>query len=421
MNTENLNVDLQKKLLQLDRQLIIEVYRDLKINSIDEKASDRELVEKLLEKIDKSQIEEFNVILNYYLQLHSLLVSLTKDYLFELISPEKRGRLKKKDDFINRIKDLIIHKEITIEEIKKRIEEIKKTNENEKILSNILEKYQTFEDLKSFADNLGEKVDGLNNKADLCKKIKIGLDSGKYSSELIEKYIGEIKTEDIKLKSSKDTGELLKQIEFLKTHILSIEEEVKSQKIALLSFNNNLERTQEITRSNSNLIKSYFDKIEVNFNINRTEKLIAALRRENLSITKVNSQSFDSLKDSLKKDNISDIDILRDGLAVMILDYVMKLTKEMEWDINLDSFYRILSEEITTLGGTSNFSAKIPIVRDLLCKKMNIIPNKFDSMLLDCREKGWVLLEVGTPIGETEAGWLDTGKNRFYYVKLRRK
>ncbi len=99
----------------------------------------------------------------------------------------------------------------------------------------------------------------------------------------------------------------------------------------------------------------------------------------------------------------------------------MKLTKEMEWDINLYSFYRILSEEVIAQEGSANFSVKIPMVRDLVCKRMNLEPKKFDSLLLDCREKSWVLLEVGTPIGETDAGWLDTGKNRFYYVKLLRK
>lgn len=421
MITENLKVDLQNKLLQLDRQLIIEVHKDLKINSIDEKASERELVEKLLEKIEKSQIEDFNLVLNYYLQLHLVLISLTKDYLLELIPAEKRARLEKKDDFIQKIKYLIIHKEKTIDEFKKNIEEIKKIKENEKILDKIFKKYTNLEDLRSFANNIGEKVDELINKADLCKKIEIGLKSGKYSCVLIEKYIGETKAEDIKPKASKDTGELLKQFEFLKTHILSIEEELKSQKNALLNINNNIEKTQDIIRSNSNLMKSYFDKFEGNFNINHTEKLIVGLRRENLNIMKINSQSFDSLRNSLKKDNLSDIDILRDGLSVMTMDYLMKMTREMEWDINLYDFYKILSEEIVKLDGRANSSAIIPKIRDLVCKRMNIEPKKFDSLLLDCREKDWVLLEVGTPIGETNAGWLDTGKNRFYYVKLLRK
>lgn len=414
MNNDDIKVDLQKKLLQLDRPSIIEVYKDLKINFIDEKASDEALAEQLLRNIEPSKIEELKLLLNYYLDLHPEIKSLKKEYLLELIPIEKRGRIEKKEDCISHIKYLIHHKEINIEELKKKIA-------NKKVLSKINQKYKNLDDLVSFGNNIGEKVDGTMNKADLFKRIKSGLEIGKYPSELLEKYLGGAKTEGKKPKSSKDTDELLKQIESLKTHILSIEEEVKSQKNALLNFNNNIEKTQELIRSNSSLIKSYFDKIEGNFNIDRTEKLIVALRRENLNVTKVNSQLFDSLKNSLKKDNISDIDILRDGLAVMIMDYLMKLTKEMEWDINLYSFYRILSEEVIAQEGSANFSVKIPMVRNLVCKRMNLEPKKFDSLLLDCREKSWVLLEVGTPIGETDAGWLDTGKNRFYYVKLLRK
>ena len=99
----------------------------------------------------------------------------------------------------------------------------------------------------------------------------------------------------------------------------------------------------------------------------------------------------------------------------------MKLTKEMEWNINLDDFYRILSEETKSLVGSMTSSVKIPLIRDAVCKRIEIEPKKFDSLLLKCREKEWLLLEVGTPIGETNVKWLDTGRNRYYYLKLKRR
>lgn len=414
MNNEYTKNDLIKKLLQLGRPSIIEAYKDLKINLVDDKASDEVLTEHLIRNIelDKAKIEEFKLLLEYF-HLYPKMESLPNENLIDLIPVDRRGRIKKREEFISRIKYLLLHKEIDIEQLKKKIPAT--------VILLKIQKIKNLDDLVSLANKIGEKVDSPPNKENLINKIALGVESGKYLPEDLEKYLNEFKIKVKKPKSTESISKLLKEIESLKVHTTSIEKELEVQKNTLINLSNNIEKTQEIIRSNNNLIKSYFDKIEGNFNIGRTERLITAIRREDLNSTELNSQLFDSLKNSLKKDNISDIELIRDGLAVMTMDYIMKLTKEMDWEINLDLFYRILSEEIIKLGGTANFSAKIPVIRDLICKRMNIESKKFDSLLLDCREKGWVLLEVGTPIGETDAGWLDTGKNRFYYVKLQKK
>lgn len=414
MDNEKTKVDLQKNLLQFGRTSIIEAYKDLKINLGDEKISDEILAQQLIKNIelDKTKIEEFKLYLGY-LHLYPKIKSLLNEDLLELIPIDRRGRIKKREERISHIKYLLLNKEIDIEQLKKKIDV--------KLILLKIRKIKSLDNLVSFARKIREPVADIPNRENLIKKIALGLETGKYLPEDLEKYLGETKIEVKKSKPTESINKLLKEIESLKEHIVSMERELGTQKNTLINLNSNFEKTKESIRLNYDLIKSYFDKIEGSFNIGRTEKLIAALRREDLNVTEINSQLFDSLRNSLKKDNLSDIDILRDGLAVMIMNYLMKLTKEMEWEVNLDLFYRILSEEIIKLGGTANFSAKIPMVRDLVCKRMNIEPQKFDSLLLDCREKGWVLLEVGTPIGETEAGWLDTGKNRFYYVKLQRK
>lgn len=408
--------DLKKKLILLGKSTIIEIYKDLKINLVNDNASDEALSEDLIRKIEQDKVKSGELILLLeYIYLYPRINYLLKEDIVDLFPTGRLGRITQKEEMISHIKNLLIHHVIDIEHLKKKV-----------AIKSILFKIGKIENLDhlvSLVSKVGDKVEDPSNKKSLIGKISDGLETGKFSPEDLEKYLNEIKIADkVKKRSSTErTGNLLKEIEGLKTHITSIEKELDNQKNILQSFSNSLEKTQEISRSTNILIKTHFDKFEGNFNIGRTERLIAAIRRENLNLTGLNSQTFDALKVSLKKDNISDVELIRDGIAIMTIDYVMKLTREMDWEINLDLFYRILSEEIMKLGSTTNFSAKIPVVRDFLCKRMNIGSKKFDSLLLDCREKGWVLLEVGTPIGETDAGWLDTGKNRFYYVKLQKK
>lgn len=415
-------IDFQKRLIQCGRKFIIETYNDIGINPPDESLSDYILAEELVNSIinDNTKIEYIELI-SKFIDISSELESIPKNYLFDSIplkGREKTTIKTPKADLIHHIRKLILRDIINIEDFKKTIE-------NASVISRV-KKIRDVDAIIVLASKLGEDVDNQSDKEKLVKKIYFGLKSGKYHPEDVEKYLSSKKSK--KGKSSGKTDKLVKEVETINARVLSIEKELQIQKsminkidAKIIEIANSINQNTNVMHSYYNYIKSYFNEKEADLNIARTEKLITALRKEKLNVTTINPNLFDSLKISLNNNNIADFDILRDGLAVMTMDYIMKLTDEVDWKISLDLFYRILYEETIKLVGSANYTVKIPLIRNSVTERMNLPTEKFDSLLLECREKDWVLLEVGTPIGETDAGWLDTGKNRFYYLKLLKK
>ena len=409
----------QERLIQCGRKFIIEIYNAIGINLPDESLSDYILAEELVNKItvDTNKVEYLELI-SKFLDIYTELEFIPKNYLFDLIPLKGRGGITSKtskEDLIHHVIKLILQKRINVEDFKKSMK-------NASVISKI-KKIRNVDAVFVLASKLGEDVDNKSDKEKLIKKIYTGLKSGKYHPEDVEKHLGDKKSE--KGKTSGKTDKLVKEVETINNRVLSIEKELQIQKGMINKINSNIIEISNSINQNSNIIHSfhnyiklYFDKKEADLNIGRTEKLITALRKEELNVTAINPNLFDSLKISLNNNNIADFDILRDGLAVMTMDYLMKLSNEIDWKISLDLFYRILYEETIKLVGSANNTVKIPLIRNSVTKRMNLQSGKFDSLLLNCREKGWVLLEVGTPIGETDVDWLDTGKNRFYYLKL---
>ena len=410
------------KLSQYDRKFIIEIYKDSDINPPDINVPDDFLVEELIKNIKFNDKKvDYIELISEFLDLYSEIKLIPKDILLASIHLKNQDKIPAKtikDNLIHHYLKLILKNKINIEDFSKSIQ-------NATIISKI-NKNKNIDNIVVLASKLGEEVNGTMDKAKLINRILFGLKSGKYHPEEVEKHLDNQKSNKVKSSSIKDN--LANEVKTIKSQLLSIEKESEFQKntlkkinITIDNINNSINQNNNIMQSYHNYIKSYFEKTEANFNIGRTEKLIMGLRKEELKIGKIKPGSFDSLKNSLNDNNISDFDILRDGLAVMTMDYLLKLTKETEWKISLDLFYRILYEETINLVNSANNTVKIPSIRKSVTERMNLNSEKFDSLLLSCREKGWVLLEVGTPIGETNAGWLDTGKNRFYYLKLLKK
>ncbi|MBP1908599.1 hypothetical protein [Methanolobus bombayensis] len=131
--------------------------------------------------------------------------------------------------------------------------------------------------------------------------------------------------------------------------------------------------------------------------------------------------SFDELLQALQDENIKDMSLLRDGLSIMILHYLAGVTKEIEWDVNLDQFYRILSEEVGKLGELTSSSIEIQKIFKPVRDRLNITEIKFDDLLVKCYGKDWVRLEVGTSIFDKDTKLVISGNNKYRYIKLLKK
>lgn len=407
---------LQKKLTNFDRQSIIRFYNLMGAGKPDKKHSEELLIKDLLDGIENAEkaASRFELF-GKYLDLYPKIDVLPKNLVIKLFDHRYKKTIKNKN------------KSVIIDELEKLV--FKESIDFNALCQNV-EKYSVFysinkirdlDSIKYLAGKVGQEFDDDDDIKKIVKSLLVGLEYKKYSHKDLEKHLAIIKSHKKTKKTSENVGNLVKEIEFVKMYISSIEKKMELQQNEIGDIKKTISDLIGIMQSNHREIESYFDKLSKATQINSTEKLVNALRNENLKLTSFKSESFDLVNKSLKENNFSDINIFRDGLAIVIMDYLMKLTKEMEWNINLDDFYRILSEETKSLVGSMTSSVKIPLIRDAVCKRIEIEPKKFDSLLLKCREKEWLLLEVGTPIGETNVEWLDTGKNRYYYLKLKRR
>lgn len=407
---------LQKKLTSFDRQSIIRFYGLMGVTKIDKKHSEELLIKDLLYGIANAEkaVSRFE-LLGKYLDLYPKIDALSKNLVIKLFVHRYKKTIKNKNKIaiIDELGKLVFKESIDFNALCKNVEKYS-------VFASI-DKIRDLDSIKYIAKKVGQEFDDDDDRKQILNKLLVGLEYNKYSYKDLEKHFAIIKSHKKTKKPSVDFGKLVQEIEILKMHISSIEKKFELQQNEIGNLEKTVSAAIGVMQSNHREIESHFDKLSNSTQINSTEKLMIALRNENIKLTSFNADSFDLINESLKSNKFSEIDIFRDGLAVVIIDYLMKLTKEINWEINLDDFYQIVSEEIKSLVGSMTSSVKIPLIRDAVCKRMEIEPEKFDSLILKCRGKEWLLLEVGTPIGETNVKWLDTGRNRYYYLKLKRR
>lgn len=409
---KNNELNLKTKILKLNEEVIAELFNDLDINLPGVDVSKENLSEILIQSMKaKDKIENLEVVLKYR-EFYPIIKSFSKDFLIEVLPQKLRKNVtskSNKEEVLIYLKQAIIEGSINSEYLERKINIYSVASKVKKITRKDELAYLT----KYLWDDMEKNID----KEKIIQRITTELEYGNYPPDRVEGILDQIKDGHRKAKSENING-MVEEIRTLENRLLSIENLLKKQEQQIVETNKLMCDMKNFVVLNNNQMKSDFEN---KFNLNNTEKLIFALRKESLNLKSLNQESFGSIMENLNQENILDIDLLRDGLAIVIVDYLMKLTKEMDWKISLDLFYKVLSEEVSEIKGSISTIVEIPKVREKVCRRMGIATEKFDSLLLKCFDVQWVNLEVGTPIGETDVAWLDTGKNRFYYVKLLRK
>lgn len=408
-------IDLKKKIVALDDKSISQLAQDLGINIQKDYPSKELLSEDIIQEAsEKNQLEKLHLTLKF-LEAYPKVDTVQKDLLVRFFPPKLRKEITSKtskEELISLLKDSVINKSLSIEQLNNKssiyavISKVKKVNKDKELVS------------------LSRCIWGITDenvkKDEIIKRIASELERNELQAEKIEKCLENIKIQTQNNKP-KSTNEAINEARSLNAKVLEMENRIKLCENSISELNISIKKLIYTVESNNQYVRSFFENVDKNVHIDDTEKLISELRKEDLNLISFKKNSFNALLESLRKQNISDMDLLKNGLAVVIIDYLMKVTKEIEWDVSLDAFYKILSKEVLMLKNSVDTVVEIPIVREQVCTRMNIQRQKFDSLLKECWENNWVNLEVGTPIGETDAGWLDTGKNRFYYLKLVKK
>lgn len=425
LSVEDNRTNLKNKLLELGEKLIVGLCSDLCVSLPEHISSKEALADFFIQDLmTKNQINSFDN-LQKYLEFYPEIDSFSKDFIKSILPLGLRKNIKSKlskEEARQYLTTLVLDKSIDVDKLGEKTRVYSVVSKIRKIKNN---------ELTYLANGLWDNVEENMERDEIIKKITTELEFKKYAPEKVEEILNRNKDSQKKVKSKnasvlkakvENTSILIEEIKLLKNCLLSIEKLLKKQDQQISDINYSLKRINDNINSNQDKMLSTLENLKNMSNLENTENLLLALRKESLSRMPLEQRSFDLIKESIKKTDISDINLLRDGLSVVVIDYLMKMTKEIDWEISLDLFYKILSEEFYRLiKGSMSTIAEIPQVREKVCKRMGIKAEKFDSLLLKCFDIQWVNLEVGTPIGETDVAWLDTGKNRFYYVKLLRK
>ena len=125
-------------------------------------------------------------------------------------------------------------------------------------------------------------------------------------------------------------------------------------------------------------------------------------------------------KELLNKLNVDEWGFTLRGMELLLLHYLLTQVKTFQWKPSFEEFMSAVRQEFEKIKGVGE-QAEIPTLRELVCTRMGISEEIFDSMLTEAWEKEIVRLDVGAPIGRFDVKYLKTkGGNLFFYVKLKK-
>lgn len=333
-----------------------------------------------------------------------------------------------REDLIKSLQDGINKRDLSLNTIKKKIEQMKKT----KLINSLVKlDWILLEEIAQKADIDPESIKN-ERQSEVKRKIGIKLhkdDSGTLYSEirsLINRDAGKQKGKTQK-KDAQNKNIDNNQITKLTNLVTDLRDKQvithnKLEAIANKSKEDLKDLNEKLDKiiSTEDVILNKMKDIEKQNELKDMEKLLLAIHEEGAHIPKITANSLNQLKCKINEKGIDDSTILWNGMATIILMQLMDVIHKIDWDIDLELFYQVVTdvfqENVNSLG-----SADIPDIRRNVCKRINLSKEKFDEALLQCKEKNWVQLDIGTPIGIKEPEWLDTGKSRFYYLRLKRK
>lgn len=200
----------------------------------------------------------------------------------------------------------------------------------------------------------------------------------------------------------------------------------------IISINNKIELIDKQIRHDGEKIDSMESKILeitnlVSAKLNNLDKLktssveslLKELHKEKLHYDFADPSCFDRIRANLLTKGFDDINILKNGMLFIILNELSQSIKNLKWPEDIELFYKNIQNEFYK---NPKKSDALPIyeIRNAVCNNMGISKESFDRQLAKCFKEGWVLLELGSPIGEENVERLTLGDKNYYYLRLKR-
>ncbi len=297
---------------------------------------------------------------------------------------------------------------------KKDVEELK----NREVIKESLNKI-TKPDLLKLTDELG--INWRNKKGTkkpdiidiVIKRIENkGLNEDTLKAAISKIIINKPKKEKIAIKKPRiDANELMDKIISINNKIELIDKQIRhdSEKIDFIE-----RKILDIITLASTKLQD-LDKLKTS----SVEGLLRELYKEKLNYDFTDPSCFDLIRADLLHRGFDDANILKNGMLFIILHELSQSTKNLKWPDDLELFYKNIQNEFYK---NPKKSDALPIyeIRNAVCNNMGIGKESFNRQLAKCFKEGWVLLELGSPIGEEKVEHFTLGDKNYYYLRLKR-
>jgi hypothetical protein len=262
--------------------------------------------------------------------------------------------------------------------------------------------------LKELAKSLGVSVRQLSkaSKDDIISSILWEIKNGTLRREDVEK---ELAKEEYKIPPRLKEERLTRKVfdDFRQEVVLSLSL-IKSN----LSELSQLIETfrEEVSNRLANLERA----IEVSIDKLPPDKLLRVLRQLGSNLER--PEDFTKCIQELKKEGVDLNELAKTANLIMAISKLKELIKGLSWPEDLDYFYRALRDEFYKLRKKTGGPVPIPQMRDILTNKLGISSESFNARLIECYMKGWIQLDLSSPLGEVVEP-LDIEGRKYYIIR----
>jgi len=149
------------------------------------------------------------------------------------------------------------------------------------------------------------------------------------------------------------------------------------------------------------------------------ETFLREVRSASIEIEK--PEDFDTLLSYLRQRGIGTGEIAKITSLLANLRSVKGLVRELSWPEDLELFYKDLRAELEQVRTFPSSGISILAARNLLGKRHGISPDRFNAQLLACYRKGWLTLDISSPIGEDTIESLEFDGRRYTTIRSLRR
>lgn len=268
-------------------------------------------------------------------------------------------------------------------------------------------------------------------RADLVKICKdFGIDKlireDAKKSDIVKTLLGNVSTIEVlknklilqrlrpKYISTLDIRSLKKELEFLKTEVSDVSDNIRSLSDKIWTVDNEMKELSVRLKS-----------VEGIFEVGSAPDLqtyLKALYEEAVALgEKPSPDSFHGIAERLqRKLGIDERTFILKGVELLLAHYFLSHVRDLPWKPAFEEFLKVVREEFDKVKITGD-QAEIPKLRTNVTRRMGISDEMFDNLLVNAWKEAYVKLDVGAPIGEYDVKYLVTPEgNKFYYVKLKR-